>query len=348
MNTRRFTWVLLPLLLLGCEDETTAPPPPDPLTPEEQIIVANCRTLRDSFEAYAAAHGGSFGQFQIHDMLFFDNPYTGENEPSGALGGRPGAIVVDAYDDCDGNVLGYRITGHGEKGVLITLENRTNVSPSDQTMHDVMIANALLVFDAAKRFADANHGEYPGDLSDTNDDGNTLIDLLPNGEYLINPISSMQDTPVDGTAMEGGAIGYTAIDMVGDGTYNAFYVDGMGCTGTQVLVLTLYSEKEEFVYQDALKLRLAVELFKQASGHYPHNLDTETTPGGKTTLDLYLSTGGELKNHLTNEDYVPVIGIAASKGESAYQPVETDGVVTDFLVTARGFFKEILRVGPIQ
>lgn len=347
MNARRLAWVLLPLFFLGCEDDTTTAPPPAPLTPDEQVV-ANCRALRNSIEEYAAAHGGSYGEGWLHGITFFANPYTGEDEPSILLPG-PGRILVNSYTGCTGDALGYRITGYGKDGVLIVLESLTRVPQEVRYATDVTTANALLVFDAAKRYAAANNGKFPEDVNGTpNLEGQTLVDLLPNGEYLVNPISSMQDTPADGSAMEGGAIGYTPIDMVGDGTVNAFMVDAMACNGSQILVLLPYSAKEEFILQDGLYLRVAVEAFKAASGHYPRDLDTETTPGGKTVLDLYFVGGRDFKNPFTNEEYVPAIGIATNRGEVAYQPIESAGVVTDFLITARGVVEEIQRIGPLE
>jgi hypothetical protein len=105
--------------------------------------------------------------------------------------------------------------------------------------------------------------------------------------------------------------------------------------------------KEEDVFQAGLGLRVAVDEFRQASGHYPHNLDTETTPGGKTVLDLYLEFGYDFENPYTSAAYIPSIGIATSKGEVAYQPIETASVVTSFTITGRGVFEEIVRLGPL-
>ena len=51
-------------------------------------------------------------------------------------------------------------------------------------------------------------------------------------------------------------------------------------------------------------------------------------------------------NPYTQQHYIPAIGIATGKGAIAYQPIETAGVVTDYVVTARGVFHEIVRLGP--
>ena len=68
---------------------------------------------------------------------------------------------------------------------------------------------------------------------------------------------------------------------------------------------------------------------------------------GKTVLDLYAAGGRDFTNPYTNQEYVPGVGIATVPGEVAYQPIETDGAVTDFLITARNMFEEIQRIGPL-
>jgi hypothetical protein len=343
----RFLALLLPLLLLGCGEDESTVQPPAPLTPDEQVV-ANARALRDAVEATAAANGGSFGEGWLEGIISSVNPYSGEEEPSGPIGGSPGQLAVEAYPDCDGHVLGYRITGYGNSGVLITLENVASVPLEIQYQYDLTMTNVRLLFDAAKRYAAANNGEYAQDVAGTpNDEGNTLVDLLPNGELLFNPFTSTQDNPVDGDATGTPfGIGYTALDIEGEGTISGFMIDAHACEFWTTAVLLPYTLKEEDIVHDALGLRVALHAFKQASGHFPHDLDTETTPGGKTVVDLYFEDDRDFENPFTKQDYVPVIGTATNKGEVAYQPIETAGVVTSFTITGRGRFAEILRIGP--
>lgn len=353
MKTRLIIWLVLPLLFLGCEDDTTtSTPPPPPLSAEDQQVVENCRALRDAIEAYAAAHGGSYGEFFLHGVVYSLNPYSGEHEPSGDLGGSPGQIAVEAFMDCDSNyeVLGYRITGYGRDGVVVTLENIANVPQDVLDQHALTRENVRLVFDAAKQYAAGNDGQFPGDVGGSpNKEGHTLVDLLPNGELLLNPFNSVQENPNDGLGLAiPGAIGYLPNDMVGDGTYNGFVIEAYGCAGDITVTALPYSEREGYVCHNALSLRVAVYQFHQASGHYPHNLDTETTPGGKTVLDLCADNGEEFENPYTSQVYVPSVGIAANKGEVAYQPIEDAGEVTGYFVTGRGVFEEIIRLVPLE
>jgi hypothetical protein len=350
MKTRLIILLVLPLLFLGCEDDTTTPPPPPTaLSAEDQQVIANCRALQASIEAYAAAHGGSYGEYWLRGGISLTNPYSGEYEPSFGIP-CPGQVVVNTYTDCNnGDVLGYRIIGYGMVGAVITLENMSNVPSEARTWYDATMANIFLVYDAAKSYATANDGEYPGDVSGSqNLDGKTLIDYLPGGSYILNALTSVSDNPVDGAAGSEGAIGYIPTDMDGDGIYDAFVIDAVGCHYNIIATVVPYSEKEEHIWHDAFSLRSAVYQFHQASGHYPHNLDTETTPGGKTVLDLCADKGKEFENPYTDQIYVPALGIAANKGEVAYQPIEDAGLVTGYTITGRGVFEEIIRLGPLE
>jgi hypothetical protein len=51
-------------------------------------------------------------------------------------------------------------------------------------------------------------------------------------------------------------------------------------------------------------------------------------------------------NPYTKQHYIPALGIAAGKGAIAYQPAETAGEVTDYVVTGRNAFDEFVRLGP--
>ena len=353
MMIRRFSWVLLPLLLLGCEED---PSPVQetkvPLTADQQIV-ADCHAIQDALDQYAAAHGGSFGDYYIHwndaGLTSFTNPYTGAQEPSGTLALSAGQIGIDQYLVCASGhqVLGYRITGYGRDHQLIMLESVANVPTDARDVHDGVVANALVAADAARQFASHNDGEFPEDLSSTDLDGKTLIDYLPNGELLVNPASGMKTEPVDGSAVNPGEVGYAA-RAAGDGFIFSYIIDGSGCLGTIVSLLP-YPGAEDDINGLCHNLREAVEAFKTASGSYPHNLDTETTPGGKTAFALYFEndpSATDFVNPYTQEHYFPGIGTASEKGEIAYQPIETTGVVTDYVITGRGLVDEIAHLGP--
>lgn len=346
MRAQSLISALALVFVAACSNDDTTPVQPSvPPTPEEQVV-ANCRAMRDKLESYAAAHNGSYGQGWIRGVTQSINPYSGEYALEG-LPGTPGHIALEPYYDCSSNVVGYRITGYGKDQVLITLENVANVSPEERYMHDVTMANCWLVLDAVKRFAIANGGEYPQDLTDTNNDGKTVINLLPNGELLTNPVNSMQAEPADGGGTAGG-IGYFGRDSASDGTITSFTMEAYSCDSNIMVTLgAFHTREEERVAFSAFDLRLALGAFRQASGYYPHDLDSETTPGGKTVLDLFAESTNDHHNPYTHQLSVPVVGTATGAGAIAYQPIETGSDVTSFTITARGFFSEILRVGPL-
>ena len=310
--------------------------------------------MRDKLEAYAANHNGTYGDYYIPNevgLTQVDNPYTGETEPSGIRAAAPGQIGLESYV-CNGTVLGYRITGYGKNHMLITLESLGNVPADVLSNHDITVANAFLVRETALLFGATNDGEFSTDVAgDTNKDGKTLQDLLPNGELLLNPFESVHTEPQDGVGLGWhGAVGYIGADS-GGGYIDAFTIEAYSCDGDVMLTLGRFlAYHEEIVNAQAADLRTAVEHFKSYSGHYPHNLDVETTPAGKTVINLY--TDGryyhdiDFLNPYTKQHYLPALGIATGKGAVAYQPMETSGEVTDYVVTGRNAFGEFVRLGP--
>jgi hypothetical protein len=310
MLAKRALWILLPLFILGCSDDSTTVQPPAPLTPDQQTV-ANVRAYRDALETYATAHNGTYGEYYVPSpkdlglgqML---NVYTGEFEPSGIRAMCAGQIGLEGYY-CDGTEYGYRVTGYGKDHTLITLEALEKVPADVRYTHDVTVANAFLLLDAAKRFAAANNGVFSLDVNgDTNQDGKTLIDMLPNGELLINPFEGQKTEPQDGNALGiAGAIGYIGYDTVGSGEVDGFNIEAYHCDlGVMLTLAPTNTAYGGTIWDGSYRLRFAVESFAKASGHYPHNLDTETTPGGKTVLDLISQK---------TEDHVPTSSIGTTE-----------------------------------
>ena len=83
---------------------------------------------------------------------------------------------------------------------------------------------------AVEAWAARSNGEYPNDLSDINQDADTVVDLLPDGQLLVNPYHGAFTEPVDGAAVQWGETGYVvSVDGLG---FNAGYViSGWGWCG---------------------------------------------------------------------------------------------------------------------
>lgn len=351
---------LLPLILIvACSDDdsTVAPPPPPSLSAEDQQIVDHCKAMRDALEAYATTHSGTYGDYYIHwndlGISSVDNPYSGELEPSGARAAAAGQIGVEAFNECENPyaVIGYRITGYGRDHMLITLESLGNVPSHQISAQDATIANAFLVLDTAKRFAADNHGACSTDVAgDTDTNGKTLQDHLPNGMLLENGFTLANTEPQDGVGLATpGAVGYLGADS-GSGIIDSFTIEAYGCNGDVILTLSPTTAYGDVVWYGAYTLRFIIETFAHAAGHYPHDLDTETTPGGKTVFDLMTEMTYDhvpyFENWYTHEHYVPTLGAPTGKFTIGYQPIETAGVVTDYVITGRGAVEEIVRLGP--
>jgi hypothetical protein len=101
------------------------------------------------------------------------------------------------------------------------LELPESLSPRDQ-----IIRNCWIVQAAAEAFAAENNGQYPGNLAEETPSGNSLIDLLPDGVRLVNPIWDARVNPIDGAAAQQGETGYVVI--VRNGLNTGYAITGCG------------------------------------------------------------------------------------------------------------------------
>jgi hypothetical protein len=352
MNVRYVFAVILLLALLaavGCDNDSTvtpAPPSQTALTLDEQVI-ANCEVLRDSLEAYASRHNGDYpdGTYYRSALnVHLTNPYTGMPEESGPRARFRGQTAFEPYMACDGSnlIAGYRITGYGLDHQLIQFESVEQVPADSRWVHDIVVANAYLVLDAAQRWAETN-GHYPSDLSDTGSGGKTLIDLLPGGNFLPNPIyGANYYEPIDGAPADVGDVGYTPIGSADGETINCL-VEAYGCNFADGLTIMPDADYDFDIRTHSHELRAAVEEFASDAGTYPRDVDTDQTPSGKTVLDLL----GPLGDPFTLQPSPPINGTATTRGQVGYALVIENDVVTGYVITARGLFDEIARLGPL-
>lgn len=73
--------------------------------------------------------------------------------------------------------------------------NDSIIVHKDPTPTSIVLANTELLTDALDHFAAENGGDYPWSPSSTTPAGHTLIDLLPDGQMLLNPYTGERTEP---------------------------------------------------------------------------------------------------------------------------------------------------------
>jgi prepilin-type N-terminal cleavage/methylation domain-containing protein len=100
-----------------------------------------------------------------------------------------------------------------------------------------VIQNAHSVQLAAEDFGVRTLGIYPATIAEDRAFG-SLVDLLPNGQLLLNPFTQLPDSPVNGVAANPGEVGYQGQDLNGDGTVDAYTVTGFGISVIVAILLS--------------------------------------------------------------------------------------------------------------
>jgi prepilin-type N-terminal cleavage/methylation domain-containing protein len=90
-------------------------------------------------------------------------------------------------------------------------------------------SNCHTVQIAAEDFSVQNEGVYAAGLGDALLNGNTIIDLLPQNQRLLNPFSHNRTEPIDGAAGNTGESGYAPV-VDTDGTNIGYIITGWGST----------------------------------------------------------------------------------------------------------------------
>jgi len=345
------------LAALGCgqNDPTQSVVPTTPPTTDE-LIISDCHEIQATLEAYAAEHDGlSPGPHYYADVnamqadLLRPNRYTGLMTEPRLLGQDrrwPGQIGVTFFQELGNpsHVYGYRITGRGADDVIITLENTASVSPDALEAYDTLWASTNLLAAALEQFA-AEMGVYPASTGDETPLGNTVIDFLPGGRLLVNPIGDVRDSPVDGTASEAGQIGYMPNERDGDGTVDGYLMEVVGPDWVSVIFsLMPFSYEDEGTRYIMLAVQHAVEAFKTDSGHYPHDIDVDEIPAGDTILDLLPGWAQAHTNEYTGAPALPLNGLATTPGDIGYLPVEDNGEAVGYVINGFGILAEFARI----
>jgi hypothetical protein len=220
-------------------------------SPEEARVRLNCLLLKQAVEESAAQNEGVYPENvdkdrdpggSVVDLLprthLLENPYTGLLEsPVNHSAARPGEIgyaAIPEYRPLHGRYVppGYVITGflNGIRQVVVT---NLEVSCIDA----VVMSHCRTVQLAVEEFAARNKGVYPSDGgTDCTPDGETVIDLMPNGRLLLNPATWAATEPVDGCAANAGEVGY--VPSTQGGVHRGYVITGTGTEdGTTIMTI---------------------------------------------------------------------------------------------------------------
>lgn len=213
-------------------------------SPEETTVRLECLVLKYAVEQFAAMSDGRFpedvdvdttpGGQTVIDLLpgaqLLENPYAGNRDNprnySASLPGEIGYAVVQSYideDPCAPPVdEGYVITGYAGKSIEVAITN-LELPPGEA----IVLSHCRTVQLAVERWAALNGGLYPSDVdSHVTPGGQTVVDLLPGGSYLVNPFTRAATEPVNGHAANAGEVGY--VPNTWNGENGGYAITGTG------------------------------------------------------------------------------------------------------------------------
>jgi hypothetical protein len=195
----------------------------------------------------------------------------------------------------------------------------------------IVSENCLILQAALDEYLVHNDGLCPDDIYvDTNSMGHTVIDLLPDGQPLVNPFTELRTEPGNSDAAEPGQIGYSR-SYYYESLYN---ISGYGANAV-ILGLSNQEELEQKVIANCMHIRIAAEMFASLNdGEFPR-YGSDTTPQGQTLIDL-LPDGTLLRNPFTRVNTEPVDCCAATPGQSGYLPVIDGGLNVGYSITGVG------------
>ena len=345
----------------GCT--TDDPEAPEAAPTLEQQVVENCRTVQAAAEQFATLNDGNYptdntdltpDSLTLIDLLpggqMLLNPYSGErNSPVSGGANRPGDVGYLGFR-CDATIGSFAITGVGETaGDRIVTIRRTCTGGlvewlGDYTpkLDDLVIENCLVLQAAAEAYAAGNNGGFAPDLTTPNLEGNTLIDLLPNGELLVNPVTRMATEPSCRNAPRDiGEISYGDFQWLSwnEGEWEGYWIVGRGIhyQFTVTNLQTPLLHRERIVVEQCLLVRNAVEAWvADNNGVYPCGT-WDVTPTGDTVID-YLPEDRLLLNPFWEIRMSPVDGLAAAAGQVGFVPQDHngDGVWDGYMIEALG------------
>ena len=122
-------------------------------------------------------------------------------------------------------------------GILAAIAIPNFVNMQSRAKEANVKSNCHTVQLASEEWAIMSGGIYPLDVdTDTTPAGDRLIDLLPQGQLLVNPFTKVNTEPVNGAAATAGQIGYVPIVLNGVGS--GYTITGSGKEGNVIITMT--------------------------------------------------------------------------------------------------------------
>lgn len=204
-----------------------------------------------------------------------------------------------------------------------------------------VIANCLTVQAATEEFAFLNGGIYPAAAADCIPNGDNLVDLLPEGWLLENPMTLYPTEPA-AWGCSPYAPGGTSIEAVVGSSINVGYtIKGSG-EEPRVIIANMTNIRpgdHAGIMGKCLHFENDILHYFTGSndGTFPRDLDTDRDLDGNTVMDYIDMYGGWLLiNILTGELSEPRMGTAYDPGSIAYAPIIEGDIVVGCIITAVG------------
>jgi len=223
------------------------------------------------------------------------------------------------------------------------------------TKDEIVARNCRLVRDAAEAWALEAGGEYPWFWDSRSPAGHTLIDLLPNGRFLVNPYDNGDPQPGPFVCSEDpGDIAYLGYARDGH-DITAYLINGVGLSGE----ICRYQKNwpgigfaglDSLVVRNCRFVQKAAERFAmENNGEYPMGMWDQTTLGHQVAD--FLPDRVLLMNPYTSAATEPRDCPAACPGEIGYLSVEDQhGRPEGYVINGCGscFETIITIVGPAE
>lgn len=212
--------------------------------------------------------------------------------------------------------------------------------PSTPDLDAIVIQNCYVLLQAAELYSAENRRNYYSIdvFSDTSSAGHTLIELIPEGYWLENPISHQPAELVNGRAANAGEIGYEP--LLQRDSNPGYTITGHGIDSI-IIILSNLDALEDAVRRNCLLVQLAAETWSRecysdnAYGYYPSNVDLDTNHCGNRLLFL-LPGEVRLINPFTKIATEPIDAMATYYGETGYQPFIKGPFAVGYRITGVG------------